>query len=695
MLPGLLESVRGAVDEIVLVDTGSRDETIRIAESFGARVHRSPWRDDFSAPRNLAVARARGDWILQLDADERLAPGAGETIRKTLVGADFDCGLIRLHNASSATASHADVVSGKARLGEPMSLPRLLRRTADLRYDGIVHESVANWLEARGGRVRFIDADIVHLGSTPEIRKERDKVARNVGLLKKRANAEPDDFTARSYLAFEALGAGDFEAATKEVEAGWAILARRSPRRGESVLRLAVARALTQKERGDHFGVLETTRIGEKLEGAHPDLFMMRGAAHELLALAAPRGSRARKSHLQAALAAHRGALSLASTDYMQRFLVGAGSWASETRVAAVQLQLGEAKAALGSAERARAGKPGDADASLMVAEALVSSGEIERALALLEPLLGEGPDAWVLAAHACDKAGAVDDALRFVQQANRRASLGYAAPHRKELHLDVMALVMAYSGSPSAGPGPYGALTAIMGKVPFEGGARSVFRMSTVDLRTVARNLVSKGQVALLEPLLTARAEASFPGIVKALEAALAELGMTVGRDDSPAPIIVVSSDHAVATFVALVLSAHPRMANAGAIAAAVDAAPGDETRQVFVAGSVETASTIAKTLTRAIVLTVGVCEKPPLDGSLADIEASRVVAYSQLELVNQPVETLARIFAALCEANDEASLRMLIERYPGRPESCEGSGNGTRKQPPGSSTASKEVSP
>ena len=65
-----LDSIKQAADEIVVVDTGSEDNTIKIAESYGAVVIPSDWRDDFSYSRNLSVKHAKGAWILWLDADD-------------------------------------------------------------------------------------------------------------------------------------------------------------------------------------------------------------------------------------------------------------------------------------------------------------------------------------------------------------------------------------------------------------------------------------------------------------------------------------------------------------------------------------------------------------------------------------------------------------------------------------------------
>lgn len=67
-----LESVKGVVDEIVVVDTGSSDGTKALAESFGAQVHDFTWIDDFSAARNFAFSKATKDFVLWLDADDRL-----------------------------------------------------------------------------------------------------------------------------------------------------------------------------------------------------------------------------------------------------------------------------------------------------------------------------------------------------------------------------------------------------------------------------------------------------------------------------------------------------------------------------------------------------------------------------------------------------------------------------------------------
>jgi glycosyltransferase involved in cell wall biosynthesis len=192
LLPACLASVEGLVDELVVCDTGSLDRSVEIARAAGAVVVHHAWDEDFAGARNAALDAASGDWILVLDADERLSRGGREALRRALAEDDFDLGLLPLHNASRLDASEDEVLSGRARRGAPVLLARLFRRDPSLRWEGRVHETPRTWL-ARGPRARTLPADLIHLGCVPELRAAKGKDARNLALLERRCQDDPGD----------------------------------------------------------------------------------------------------------------------------------------------------------------------------------------------------------------------------------------------------------------------------------------------------------------------------------------------------------------------------------------------------------------------------------------------------------------------------------------------------------------------
>ena len=147
---------------MVIVDTGSIDETPRIVESFGGRLFHFPWCDDFSAARNESLRHARGDWLFWMDSDDTIPPECGRQLR----------------GAGSSARSHPNVLGfvdagplpgRRGRLGPTdvtaVDHVKLFRNRPDLRFDGRIHEQILPAIRRAGGEVAWTDLYVVHSGS--------------------------------------------------------------------------------------------------------------------------------------------------------------------------------------------------------------------------------------------------------------------------------------------------------------------------------------------------------------------------------------------------------------------------------------------------------------------------------------------------------------------------------------------------
>jgi tetratricopeptide (TPR) repeat protein len=166
-----LESVAELVDEMIVVDTGSRDSSPEIARQLGATVVERPWPGDFSLARNEYLQLARGRWILSLDADEFLAPCRREEL-DALLDREPACAyrfavrnyfLARDYGRSLSPGELADrPVPG---VGVTLSHTiRLFFNHPGVAYSYPVHESLVPALRKLGTRIRDTDIPIHHLG---------------------------------------------------------------------------------------------------------------------------------------------------------------------------------------------------------------------------------------------------------------------------------------------------------------------------------------------------------------------------------------------------------------------------------------------------------------------------------------------------------------------------------------------------
>ena len=136
-LPRYLACVRELADEIIVVDTGSEDVSMSIAKKGGAEVYSFPWQDDFSAAKNFAIEKAKGKWILFLDADEYFPPESIGKVRTILKEVDRD---IRTAGILCRWVNF-DEDEGMKLQGAAVQL-RLFRNLRGLRYKGRIHEAL-------------------------------------------------------------------------------------------------------------------------------------------------------------------------------------------------------------------------------------------------------------------------------------------------------------------------------------------------------------------------------------------------------------------------------------------------------------------------------------------------------------------------------------------------------------------------
>lgn len=205
MLPRCLESVRGAVDEIIVVDTGSADRSVDIAREYDALVVKFAWCDDFAAARNAGLERASGDWILFLDADEALDSAAREQIRSWTAVSGCDGLFLNIHNYTGSGQQGATV--------NPVL--RLFRNAPEHRFKGRIHEQIATAICERNPEAAFHITDMVihHYGYQTVVVERKDKVNRNVRLLQQAVVEEPDQPFHHYNLGVEYLRVGEAEQA--------------------------------------------------------------------------------------------------------------------------------------------------------------------------------------------------------------------------------------------------------------------------------------------------------------------------------------------------------------------------------------------------------------------------------------------------------------------------------------------------
>lgn len=187
-LPRCLDSVKGLFDEIIVVDTGSKDKTIEIAKSYGAKVIEREWRDDFAWARNEGIKIAKSDFIMWLDADDTLRQEDHNKIKRI---------INKLEHIAAYTQTK-NTINGKE--VDANSLPRIFKNHRGIKFFGEIHEDI---VLPPNRKILITDIPVFHHGYS-DLEKKLLKNERNIRILLKQINNNKNDprphfFLGRSY----------------------------------------------------------------------------------------------------------------------------------------------------------------------------------------------------------------------------------------------------------------------------------------------------------------------------------------------------------------------------------------------------------------------------------------------------------------------------------------------------------------
>ncbi len=213
---GCLDSVKDIVDEIVIVDTGSTDQTINTVERFPkVRVFHFQWCDDFALARNYSIEHATGDYILVLDADEFIVDGARNELEKVMSENAIGRILIDSHFKKGNQKHHSKAYVSRF-------FPK------DIRYTGAIHEQLVS------DKIKVnMNLNVKHDGYF-----ETNKSKRNIPLLLKEAKRNPVDSYYLFQLGKELRISEQYKEAFRFLEKSYAITKRTVPYYAEIVVEL-------------------------------------------------------------------------------------------------------------------------------------------------------------------------------------------------------------------------------------------------------------------------------------------------------------------------------------------------------------------------------------------------------------------------------------------------------------------------
>lgn len=174
-----LKSIHKLVHELIIIDTGSTDQTVEICKKFNASIYSYEWNDHFADARNFGLSKASGDWILWLDADEELESSKSQLIMDIISQTDSSMFFFSIINY------YGDTLPVNFKQAYFYHQPRLFRNNLGIKFYNRIHES-PNFPEQDDSKykIEILEVPIHHYGYIKEVTIKRNKSERNFHLLK-------------------------------------------------------------------------------------------------------------------------------------------------------------------------------------------------------------------------------------------------------------------------------------------------------------------------------------------------------------------------------------------------------------------------------------------------------------------------------------------------------------------------------
>ena len=272
-----LSWAKKAAFEQIVVDTGSTDSTAEIAREMGAKVFHYTWTDDFAAAKNFAIEQAHGNWIAFLDADEYLSSQDTGKLMRILDSIQRNgnrkypdllrCGWMQLGDNGKVFAVSVQ--------------DRIFRNIPQVRYSGRIHEALCRTDGKPLSALRLEnELSIMHTGYQSEAFQDTRKAERNIRLIKKELDENPNNYGMWSYLGDSLEAAGNYPEAKdsyrKALEGNppEEISEERYRNAGNRLLRLLVYKPAPGEEESEIF---ETAKKLGWPDTDNPDVFMNLG----------------------------------------------------------------------------------------------------------------------------------------------------------------------------------------------------------------------------------------------------------------------------------------------------------------------------------------------------------------------------------------------------------------------------------